>query len=229
MSDRRFVFLNHATPEDNPFTAWLGSRLSAAGYDVWSDLLVLGGGETFWSDINDGIRRKSAIFVPVMSLAASKPEKRGVQNEISIAVQVQRRELPDFILPIQLEPVPEPNPELVRLNYIDFAGGWATGFSRLLERIAKLGVPRRDGPDTSAMARWLQVQSRLSGAVREEPCELVSNWFPITKLPSAVRFVGSPVEKGVWEDGLKSCGVPVRQHTTGLPLRSHSWTRYSLP
>ena len=78
MSDRRFVFINHATPEDNPFTAWLGARLSAAGYDVWSDILVLGGGETFWNDINEGIRRKSAIFIPVLSTAPAKIEKRGV-------------------------------------------------------------------------------------------------------------------------------------------------------
>ena len=204
--------LNHATPEDNPFTAWLGARLSSAGYDVWSDLLVLGGGKTFWSDINDGIRRKSAIFVPIMSPAAAKPEKRGVQNEIAIAVQVQRRELPHFILPIELEAVLEPNPELVRLNYIDFTVSWAIGLTRVFERLAKLGIPRRDGPDTLAMARWLQVQAHLSGAVLEEPSELVSNWFPITALPPVVRFVGSPVEKSIWEAELKAYRVPDRQH-----------------
>lgn len=212
MSDRRFVFINHASPEDNPFTAWLGARLSAAGYDVWSDILVLGGGETFWNDINEGIRRKSAIFIPVLSTAAAKIEKRGVHNEIAIAVQVQRRELPDFILPIQLEPVLEPNPELVQLNYIDFSGGWAVGLARLLERLAKLAIPRRNGPDTLAMARWLQVQSHLSGAIRAEPSELLSNWFPISALPPVVRFVRSPVEKDTWEAALKSCAVPVRQH-----------------
>lgn len=103
MNDRTFVFLNHATPEDNAFTAWLGARLAAAGYDVWSDILMLGGGETFWNDINDSIRRRSALFIPILSPAAANPEKRGVHNEIAIAMQVQRREhRGSFILPVLL-------------------------------------------------------------------------------------------------------------------------------
>ncbi len=145
-----------------------------------------------------------------MSPAAARPEKRGVQNEIAIAVQVQRRELSDFIIPIQLQPVLEPNPELVCLNYIDFSVGWAVGLARLLERLAKLGVPRRSGPDTLAMERWLKIQAHLSGAVREERSELISNWFPITALPPVVRFLGSPVDKETWEAEMKSCEVPVR-------------------
>lgn len=114
VSDRTFVFLNHATPEDNAFTTWLGARLAAAGYEVWSDILKLGGGETFWNDINDGIRRHTALFVPILSPAAANPEKRGVHNEISIAMQVMRRDkLNSFILPVLLQYVPEVNPELI--------------------------------------------------------------------------------------------------------------------
>ena len=213
MSDRRFVFLNHATPEDNAFTAWLGARLSAAGYDVWSDILVLGGGETFWNDINDGIRRRAALFIPILSSVSADSEKRGVHNEIAIAMQVQRREKRDaFVLPILLEWVAEPNPELIQLNYLDFSKGWATGLARLLDRMAKLGIPRQDGPQSEAMQRWLGVQSRLAGAVHDTPSLLTSNWFPITALPSTIRYVRTPASRQSWDDALKECRIPVRPH-----------------
>lgn len=213
MSDRRFVFLNHATPEDNSFTAWLGARLAAAGYAVWSDLLMLGGGETFWNDINEGIRRRSALFIPILSPAAAPPDKRGVHNEIAMAMQVQRREKRDtFILPVLLEQVPEPNPEIIQLNYIDFSRGWAAGLARLLERMAKLGVPRDDGPDSEAMQRWLRVQGHLAGAVRDTPSVLTSNWLPITALPPTVRYLGTPASRQSWDDALKTCRVPLRPH-----------------
>ena len=41
--DREALFVSHANPEDNAFTLWLGSRLSAAGYEVWADVLRLRG------------------------------------------------------------------------------------------------------------------------------------------------------------------------------------------
>lgn len=50
MADRNYLFLSHATPEDNAFATWLGAKLAEAGYEVWSDILKLGGGETFWDD-----------------------------------------------------------------------------------------------------------------------------------------------------------------------------------
>ena len=44
MEERRTVFISHANPEDNDFASWLGSRLANAGYDVWTDVLSLVGG-----------------------------------------------------------------------------------------------------------------------------------------------------------------------------------------
>lgn len=212
MSDRTFVFLNHATPEDNAFTTWLGARLTAAGYEVWSDILQLGGGETFWNDINDGIRRRTALFIPILSPAAANPEKRGVHNEISIAIQVMRRDkLDDFILPILLQYVPEVNPELIQLNYLDFSASWATGLARLLDKMGKLSIPRRDSPDIS-MDRWLAVQGHLAGAVKDETNFLSSNWFEITSMPALMRYVGTPAGRGVWDDFVKNSKLPLRAH-----------------
>ena len=36
---RDAIFISHANPEDNDFTVWLGARLTAAGYEVWADVL----------------------------------------------------------------------------------------------------------------------------------------------------------------------------------------------
>lgn len=213
MSDRTFVFLNHATPEDNAFATWLGAKLAAAGYDVWSDVLKLGGGETFWNDINDGIRRRTVLFLPILSTAAADSEKRGVHNEIAIATQVMRRgKLASFILPILLEYVAEPNPELIQLNYIDFSHGWATGLARLLDRMDKLESPRRSGPDRASMDRWLAVQGHLAGAVNDESSDHSSNWLRITNLPPVVRYVGTPAGRGVWDEFVKKSKPPMRAH-----------------
>jgi TIR domain len=84
-ANRRVVFLNHANPEDNVFVLWLGARLTAAGYHVWSDLLQLVGGERFWNDINEAIRQHTAVFLPILSNASIDPAKEGVHNEIAIA------------------------------------------------------------------------------------------------------------------------------------------------
>jgi TIR domain len=45
---RAIVFISHANPEDNDFTTWLAARLALAGYEVWSDITKLIGGEVFW-------------------------------------------------------------------------------------------------------------------------------------------------------------------------------------
>ena len=212
MTERTFVFLNHATPEDNAFTTWLGARLTAAGYDVWSDVLKLGGGETFWNDINDGIRREPhGIFIPILSVAAANPDKRGVHDEIAIAMQVQRREKRDsFILPILLEYVPEVNPQLIQLNYIPFLDGAAAGLAKLIDQMGKLGIHHHETQDRRALDRWLTVHGHLAGAVQDEPSLLSSNWFPITSLPPLIRYLGTPVGRLLWDAAIKNCKLPMR-------------------
>ena len=213
MADRNYVFLSHATPEDNAFATWLGAKLAEAGYEVWSDILKLGGGETFWDDINDCIRRCTALFVPIQSLATAQPGKRGVHDEIAIALRVMRKErLGNFLLPIVLEHVEEPNPELIRLNHTDFSIGWAAGLARLLDRLAKLATPRRDGPAKGSMKRWLDLQGHLAGAVTGETSSYTSNWLPILSLPPLVRYVGTPAGRGAWDEFVKKSNPPMRAY-----------------
>ena len=50
---RDAIFISHANPEDNAFTVWLGSRLTAAGYEVWADVLRLRGGQDWQRLLED--------------------------------------------------------------------------------------------------------------------------------------------------------------------------------
>ena len=56
MPHRSVVLVSHANPEDNPFARWLSLKLAALGYNVWSDVTKLLGGEDFWQEIEAIIR-----------------------------------------------------------------------------------------------------------------------------------------------------------------------------
>lgn len=102
---RRVVFLSHATPDDNDFVIWLGTRLSAAGYEVWSDVTRLLGGEFFWKDINDAIRQHAAKVVACLSRASVQQE--GVLNEIAISVATGKKlGSAEFTVPIRVDNLP---------------------------------------------------------------------------------------------------------------------------
>lgn len=177
---RRVVFLSHANPEDNVFALWLGARLTAAGYHVWSDLLQLVGGERFWKDINEAIRQHTAVFLPILSNASIDPAKEGVHNEIAIAAAVRRDlRLDNFIVPLRLDRVPEIPAQLIQLNYIDFTANWADGLAQVLERLEKSNIPKLPSPEIAAMHAWAARYAGLSGSVVNQSETLQSNWFPI--------------------------------------------------
>lgn len=210
---RRFIFLNHANPQDNAFVLWLGSRLTAAGYDVWSDLLQLTGGERFWKDIDEAIRQHSAVFLPILSNTSIDPSKEGVHNEIAIATDVRRKEnLDTFMVPLRLEGISALPPTLVQMNWIDFSGNWANGLSLLLKRLEKSSVPRRSSPERQAMDAWAKCHVRLAGSIVREPETLQSNWFQIQELPASINFYASPASKEIWARAIDALPFPRRAY-----------------
>jgi hypothetical protein len=126
-ASRHIVFLSHATPDDNDFVVWLGTRLTAAGYEVWSDVTRLLGGEFFWKDIDEAIRRRAAKVVACLSRASV--QKEGVLNEIAIAVATGKKlGTAEFTIPVRVDELPydEFPPQLINRNAIDFSGNWPT-------------------------------------------------------------------------------------------------------
>ena len=92
--------MSHATPEDNEFTKWLVSQLTIAGYEVWSDVTKLLGGERFWNNIEDAITVKAFRFLFVSTLHANK--KSGTLQELQLAQKAQSKyRLKDFVISTQ--------------------------------------------------------------------------------------------------------------------------------
>ena len=111
MSERDVLFISHATPDDNEFVRWLGTRLTGYGYKVWADIFDLAGGTPFWISIEDAIRKKALKVVFVVSKASCHPDRTGVRNEISVADAVRKSlKDPEFIseaakMQLEIEPL----------------------------------------------------------------------------------------------------------------------------
>jgi hypothetical protein len=127
VSDRDVVFISHATPDDNEFVRWLGTRLTGYGYKVWADIFDLAGGTPFWVSIEDAIRKKAVKVVLVVSRASCDPGRSRVRNEISVADAVKKSLTDDeFIIPVRIDDVPFADLpiQIHQLNAIDFSKGW---------------------------------------------------------------------------------------------------------
>ena len=186
---RDVVFISHANPEDNEFARWLGASLSTLGYRVWSDVTRLIGGEEFWDDIEEAIRKKSAKVVVCLSRISQT--KKGVLDEINCAVGTERSQgLDNFVIPIRLDDLPfsDVRANIGRKNIIDFSENWAAGLRELLKVFARDTVPRpvEDGP--SAVTLLAQTQRRSHSRLERQQEPMFANWFALQGLPEVIRF-----------------------------------------
>jgi hypothetical protein len=189
VSVRRLVFISHATPHDNEVTLWLATRLAAAGYEVWSDLTKLIGGEFFWRDIEDAIRNHAAKFISLVSRAAVI--KSGFLDELSIAIAEERRgNLGDFVIPCRVDDFDFAKlpAQMHRKNVIDFSGGWHLGLAKLLEKFALDNVPRRQSGTTDYLSQWSKQFLAFDANLQHSEETLASNWLPVSVWPTHVRI-----------------------------------------
>ncbi len=193
MPHRSVVFVSHANPEDNPFARWLSLKLAALGYNVWSDVTKLLGGEDFWQEIEVIIRNSAAKFLYVLSHTSNHRE--GVLRELRVANAVQKKtgDLNDFIIPIRIDDLPhgETNIEIGRLNVIEFSANWASGLKQLCRKFEADGVPRSlpGGPDV--VRRWWEREFAVDSGVDDTPELHYSNWFPLQLTDRIYRY--SPI------------------------------------
>lgn len=209
-AERKLVFISHANPEDNEFVSWLGTRLSAAGYDVWADIFQLVGGETFWRDIGVAIKDEAATVITVLSRSSYR--KDGVLDEIAMAVGTGRKlAKPSFVVPVRLDDLPFGDfPEqLIRLNAIDFAANWADGLARVQEALVKAGVPKENSAQTSAFDQWRGFRMRQSGATVETAEQLSSNWLRIIELTQHINFCRFGYDSKAVAKALSSFSTPI--------------------
>lgn len=202
---REAIFISHATPEDNNFVSWLGSKLELAGYKVWHDLARLKGGDYFWDKIEAAIRNDSFRFVAVVSKVAVG--KQGVKNEWAVADTVERS-VPGFIIPVRIDDIPFGDVPITlhRKNLLDFTGGWHTGLAALVDTLEEAKTPKVSSPDPTLARHWLP-ELKEGAIVRTDAKEtLDSTWLPILALPPAIetaRILGKDREIKVTEENRK--------------------------
>ncbi len=232
---RDTIFVSHANPDDNRFTRWLALRVARDGYKVWSDVTGLLGGEDIWRDIERLIRERVVKFLYVLSRSSN--QRTGPLQELQVALTVGRTEgFADFIIPLKIDDLPhsETNIQLARLFTTPFQNGWAAGYSMLLEKLKRDGVPK--SPDISAagiVARWWSDHLSVVDGVSETPEEYLSNWFPITKLPHLIHLHELPVRPpdgmptrrvGVWHGPYLVSFAPPQDIAEdlgeGIPIRA---------
>lgn len=181
------MFISHANPEDNNFVRWLGAKLSAMGYEVWADVMRLGGGVDWARELESALRKRSIKMLLVCTPVGL--EKQGVRNEIEIAVNVARQ-LGDaeFIVPLRLEPFEAPF-RIAQAQYIDFSGGWVSGLAELSELLVEKKVPRgNSGP----MQTWLDAHATGSAKLAAKPEPLLSNWLQLASQPDQIHYSEPP-------------------------------------
>ncbi len=212
-AERHLVFISHANPEDNEFASWLGTRLTAAGYEVWADVLTLLGGETFWRDIGDAIKKEAAVVIVALSRASY--QKDGVLDEIALAVNTGRQlNKQQFVIPIRLDDIPFSDfPEqLIRLNAIAFSPNWADGFSTLLKTFKDTQVPQLTSDFGEALASWQNFKLRQSTSISDTPESVFSNWFQISSLPSHINFSRFDASQEAMKRAFDEFQSPVTQY-----------------
>ncbi len=183
---RESIFISHATPEDNVFVRWLGSKLELAGYKVWHDLGRLKGGDYFWDKIEAAIREETFRFLAVVSTTAVT--KQGVKDEWAVAGTVERT-VPGFVIPVRLDGIEfsQVPISLHRKNVIDFARGWHLGLAQLFDTLEDAKAPRVATPDPSLVRHWLPGQKEGAIVRKEAKESLDSSWLKLVSLPTSIE------------------------------------------
>lgn len=215
MSERDVVFISHATPDDNEFVRWLGTRLTGYGYKVWADIFDLAGGTPFWISIEDAIRKRAVKVVAVVSRASCDPNRGGVRNEISVADAVKKKlRDPEFIIPVRIDDVPFADLpiQIHQLNTIDFSRGWGAKLADLVDTLTNAGVPRVVTDLTAEFDRWRAASVRSDVIVERGEEPLLTSMIPIVRLPEEISFYEYEGENRKFEQAIKDLPHPTAWH-----------------
>ncbi|MEY2502280.1 MAG: hypothetical protein QOI07_2614 [Verrucomicrobiota bacterium] len=206
------IFVSHASPEDNEFARWLSVRLAASGFEVWSDVTKLLGGEKFWTEIETAIKQHAVKFLLCVS---RHPIRSGVLREIDWAIEAESEKSRDIVVPLKIDSTSFsefPRDLGSYVNSIRFDHGWAEGLEQLLAMLKRDGVTPRNQDGHSIVReswnRWFPVDEGLGRG--RDVC--VSNVFPTLRSPPAVWY--HPASRHI-RRGFKTDQLPVVAETFG--------------
>lgn len=175
------IFISHASPSDNYFTAWLSSKLKLLGYKVWVELDELKSGDAFWPEIENAIRNQSIKFLAIISKSYLEKVTNpisGVFKELSCADRI--KDVSKFKSPIRIDETNEDDfpVQLMGLNSIDFYDNWQSGLDKLIDSFQKENLPRDQSINENPLTFWLD-SFKINERVSADSERVYTNWFPI--------------------------------------------------
>lgn len=209
------IFISHATPEDNDFVRWLGTRLTGHGYKVWADLFELKGGTPFWSSIEEALHHHAVKVIFVVSGKSVDPNRNGVRNELSVADAVKKSlRDPAFIIPVRIDDTPFGNfpIQIHQLNAIDFSTGWGQKLPELLDSLEAGNAPKFSDDHTADFEKWRASMVRTASTVEIAAEPILTNLLAVNKMPASINcfeYVGDNTKIGA---ALKATSIPCRTH-----------------
>lgn len=183
--ERDTLFLLGVRPVHDQFILWLGPKLEAHGYRVFSSLMTLDPGDRWHKETGVALDHRAAKV-----LAVASAQTRADEDMMDLIDQAKTLATklgdPRMIIPMRLE-------EGAKIDGLrdsvpaDFAHGWAEGLVKLIETLRRQGVPRLTGP-VNVAPQWDSFRKRGAVPLIPEPEPLVSNWIQILEMPDEVHF-----------------------------------------
>jgi hypothetical protein len=177
-----FVFVDYAD-DDAVLGTWIARRLLAAGYRSWCRHLSLLPGDRA-AEVMDGVIRNHACRVIALYSDASLRDPDAPSRRTT-AIHLARERGPHFFVPVTAAAFDRSrlDYQTKELAFVPFEETWAEGNGQLLTALAATDCPR---PLVNGGIAASQTLSN-PGLVRNVPEQLLSNCFPITTVPAAIR------------------------------------------
>ena len=161
---RDLIVIDHLVG-DHAFAAWLFSRLSAAGYSVWSRGLAPLVGEDPHASILAIVQQRAARYLPVLSTrSVADPDLRG---RTVIAAMDEARVVPCWIEDLTASTFDSATAKLVPAR---FDAGWKRGLAALTQQLETDAVPRFSNRIPGGRSRWVPIRSKHWSSSRANAC-----------------------------------------------------------
>jgi hypothetical protein len=213
--ERDTLFLIGASSVHDQFLLWLGPKLEAHGYRVFSELLTLEPGAR-WRRETAAALEHSAVKVLAVAAAATAADE-GAMDLIDRAMALaEKLDDPRLIIPLRYEEGAKID-GLRDARPADFTNGWAEGLVKLLEALRRQGIKQQPRP-ASVAPQWDSFRKRGAIPLVAEPEPLVSNWVQILEMPDKVHFyeASGAVREETFKRRIKMLPFPAAQRGRGL-------------
>lgn len=214
-AQRDTLFLVGVRPDHDQFILWLGPKLEAHGYRVFSEILTLEPGDRWHKEIGVALEHRAAKVLAVASAAtrANEDAMDVIDRAKTLAASLGDARL---IIPLRIEEGAKID-GLRDATPADFARSWAEGLSKLLETLRRQGVTRRR-EHIAVAAQWDSFRKRGAVPLVREPESLVSNWIQILEIPDELHFYEATgaVQTDVLKRRVRGLSFPAVAHERGV-------------